>query len=66
MQALLERRVYDIAGSTDERVKVYLGGKKIPIKNFEDYVDMYLEKGQMKVRICFLNFVKNLADGKTG
>ncbi|XP_045117952.1 DNA topoisomerase 2-alpha-like isoform X2 [Portunus trituberculatus] len=40
--ALLSRRAYDIAAST-RGVKVYLNGKRIPIKNFKDYVDLYLK-----------------------
>jgi DNA topoisomerase II len=40
---LLQRRVYDIAGTTDEKVKVFLNGSLIrntrtnkPITNFEE------------------------------
>ena len=36
--SLLSRRAYDIAAST-KGVKVYLNGKKLPVKNFKDYVD---------------------------
>lgn len=39
MVALLSRRVYDIAGST-QGVKVYLNSKRVPIKCFKDYIDM--------------------------
>lgn len=35
---LLTRRVYDIAGSSSG-VKVYLNGKRIPIKDFKSYVE---------------------------
>lgn len=47
MIALMHRRVYDIAGAcnkkTDDKpLKVYLNGKRIPIKNFADYVRCYL------------------------
>ncbi len=42
---ILERRVYDVAGSTVEKVKVHLNGSKIPVKCFEDYVDLYLKGG---------------------
>mmetsp|Transcript_78448 Transcript_78448/g.139080 ORF Transcript_78448/g.139080 Transcript_78448/m.139080 type:complete len:1248 (-) Transcript_78448:91-3834(-) len=40
--SLLTKRVYDIAGSTDEKCTVYLNGEKLDIKNFKDYVDLYL------------------------
>nr|NVI79283.1 topoisomerase 2 [Cucujiformia] len=40
--ALLSRRAYDIAGST-KGVRVFLNGKKLPIKGFKDYVDLYLK-----------------------
>ncbi|KAK8401478.1 hypothetical protein O3P69_001004 [Scylla paramamosain] len=40
--ALLSRRAYDVAASS-RGVKVYLNGKRIPIKNFKDYVDLYLK-----------------------
>ena len=44
--ALFERRAYDIAAST-RGVKVFLNGERIPIKNFKDYVDLYLkDKGE--------------------
>ncbi|XP_076765755.1 DNA topoisomerase 2 [Xylocopa sonorina] len=39
--ALMSRRAYDIAAST-RGVKVYLNGTKIPVKNFKDYVDLYV------------------------
>lgn len=40
--ALMSRRAYDIAGST-KGVKVFLNGKRLPIKGFKDYVDTYLK-----------------------
>ena len=42
--ALLSRRAYDIAAST-KGVKVFLNGKKIPIKSFKDYVDLFIKVG---------------------
>ena len=44
--ALLSKRVYDLAGITP--VNVYLNGKKIAIKNFESYVDLYLSGEDFK------------------
>ncbi|KAK4311799.1 hypothetical protein Pmani_016723 [Petrolisthes manimaculis] len=40
--ALMSRRAYDIAASS-RGVKVFLNGKKITVKNFKDYVDLYLK-----------------------
>jgi len=40
--ALLSRRAWDIAASA-RGVKVYLNGKRIPIKNFKDYVDAFIK-----------------------
>eukprot|EP01051_Picozoa_sp_SAG22_P007188 SAG22_NODE_496_length_9797_cov_4.177241_7_plen_136_part_00 len=42
MLYLMYRRVYDLAGITDKSVNVYLNGKKIVIKSFMDYVNLYL------------------------
>eukprot|EP00592_Proboscia_alata_P019197 CAMPEP_0194418490 /NCGR_PEP_ID=MMETSP0176-20130528/17623_1 /TAXON_ID=216777 /ORGANISM="Proboscia alata, Strain PI-D3" /LENGTH=1564 /DNA_ID=CAMNT_0039224989 /DNA_START=235 /DNA_END=4929 /DNA_ORIENTATION=- len=44
--ALLSKRAYDIAGSMADmaqgkRLNVYLNGKKINVKSFKDYVDLY-------------------------
>ncbi|ESN96010.1 hypothetical protein HELRODRAFT_68444 [Helobdella robusta] len=39
---LFKRRAYDMVGST-RGVKVFLNGKKLPIKNFKDYVDLYIK-----------------------
>lgn len=40
--ALLTRRAYDVAGSC-KGVKVTLNGKKLPINNFRNYVDLYVK-----------------------
>ncbi|KAG7209142.1 hypothetical protein KM043_015285 [Ampulex compressa] len=40
--ALMSRRAFDVAAST-RGVKVYLNGTRIPIKNFKDYVDLYIK-----------------------
>ncbi|PVU94194.1 hypothetical protein BB561_002739 [Smittium simulii] len=39
---LITRRVYDLAGCV-AGVKVYLNGERIKIKNFKDYVDLYVQ-----------------------
>ncbi|XP_057870528.2 DNA topoisomerase 2 [Cryptomeria japonica] len=40
--ALMKKRVLDLAGCLGKGVKVELNGKILPIKSFEDYVDLYL------------------------
>ena len=40
--ALLSRRAYDAAAAT-RGVKVFLNGKRIPVKGFKDYVDLFLK-----------------------
>ncbi|CAH0545849.1 unnamed protein product [Brassicogethes aeneus] len=39
---IMSRRAYDIAASA-RGVKVFLNGKKVAVKNFKDYVDMYVK-----------------------
>lgn len=39
--ALMRRRVYDIVGTSGSRCDVYLDGKKIPVKAFEDYCALF-------------------------
>nr|XP_033774214.1 DNA topoisomerase 2-alpha isoform X2 [Geotrypetes seraphini] len=38
--ALMSRRAYDVAGSS-QGVKVFLNGKKLPVNGFRSYVDLY-------------------------
>jgi len=40
--ALLSRRAFDIAAAA-RGVKVFLNGKRLPVKNFKDYVDQYIK-----------------------
>ncbi|XP_024944592.1 DNA topoisomerase 2 isoform X2 [Cephus cinctus] len=40
--ALMSRRAFDVAAST-RGVKVFLNGTRVPIKNFKDYVDLYIK-----------------------
>ncbi|XP_047738579.1 DNA topoisomerase 2-alpha isoform X2 [Hyalella azteca] len=39
---LLSRRAYDVAASSTG-VKVYLNGKRVPVKSFKDYVELYIK-----------------------
>lgn len=40
--ALMSRRAYDVAAST-RGVKVFLNGKRVPVKNFKDYVELFIK-----------------------
>lgn len=40
--ALLKKRVYDMAGVLGKNVKVMLNGQILPIRDFSQYVDMYI------------------------
>jgi len=42
MKALFKRRVYDIAAITNKQVKVYLNKQLLPVKQFQQYVDLYI------------------------
>ena len=42
MIALLKKRTYDIAAVTDKSVKVKYNGQPVPVKNFQQYIDMYI------------------------
>merc|ERR1719440_975055 len=39
--SLMQRRVYDVAGTSGEKCKVSLNGKQLPIKDFADYCDLF-------------------------
>lgn len=39
--ALMQKRAYDVAGTSVERCSVYLDGKKLPVKNFKDYSSLF-------------------------
>ena len=41
--SLLKKRVYDVAGTSPSRVKVYLNDKIINIKDFSEYADLYIK-----------------------
>ena len=45
MLALMKKRVYDIGAVTDhsvKKIKVGFNGEAIPVKNFQQYIDLYL------------------------
>jgi DNA topoisomerase-2 len=49
MRALFEKRIYDIAAVTDKTVKVKYNSAIIPVKHFQQYIDLYIgAKGETK------------------
>jgi DNA topoisomerase-2 len=42
MISLFKKRVYDVAAITDKSVKVRYNSQAIPVKNFQQYIDMYV------------------------
>jgi len=40
--SLLKKRVYDISAITDKTIKVKYNDKLVPVKNFQQYIDMYI------------------------
>jgi DNA topoisomerase-2 len=42
MISLFKRRVYDIAAITSKKIKVKYNDVLVPVKNFQNYVDMYI------------------------
>lgn len=41
--SLFTKRAYDLAGVTNDRVRVYFNGELINIQNFKQYCELYLE-----------------------
>jgi DNA topoisomerase-2 len=46
MISLLKRRVYDIAGTTNQNVNVYYNDEHINIKSFQDYIKLYYDEDE--------------------
>lgn len=51
MLSLFKRRVYDIAAITDKNIKVKYNGETVPVKHFQQYVDLYIGAKSETVRI---------------
>tara|TARA_B110000208_G_scaffold186457_1_gene243044 strand:+ start:245 stop:3718 length:3474 start_codon:yes stop_codon:yes gene_type:complete len=43
LKNIILKRVYDIAGVTEDDIKVLFNGVRIKVKNFETYINMYVE-----------------------
>ena len=51
MIALLKKRVYDISAVTDKTIKVKYNSSIIPIKNFEQYINLYIGEKSASPRV---------------
>ena len=49
--ALLRKRVYDIAAVTDKNLKVKYNSNLVPIKNFQQYIDLYIGNKDVSPRV---------------
>lgn len=51
MIALLKKRVYDVAAVTDKTLKVKYNSNVIPVKNFEQYINLYIGPKESAPRV---------------
>lgn len=51
MIALLKKRVYDVAAVTDKSLKVKYNSQIIPVKNFEQYINLYIGAKESSPRV---------------
>ena len=51
MVSLLKKRVYDIGAITDKNIKVKYNDLLIPVKNFEQYINMYIGDKSVSPRV---------------
>ena len=49
--ALLKKRVYDISAVTDKSLKVKYNDQLVPVKNFQQYIDMYIGEKSVAPRV---------------
>jgi DNA topoisomerase-2 len=57
MISLIKRRVYDIAGTTNNTVKVYYNNELINIKSFEDYIKLfYNDEEDDKLKLVYTKY----------
>ena len=49
--ALLKKRVYDISAVTDKSLKVKYNDQLVPVKNFQQYIDMYIGEKAVSPRV---------------
>jgi DNA topoisomerase-2 len=49
--SLLKKRIYDVAAVTDKNLKVKYNSNLIPIKNFQQYIDLYIGDKAISPRV---------------
>ena len=49
--SLFKKRVYDISAITDKSIKVKYNGEPVPIKNFQQYIDLYIGDKETTARV---------------
>jgi DNA topoisomerase-2 len=49
--SLLKKRTYDVAAVTDKNIKVKYNGNLIPVKNFQQYIDLYIGDKAVSPRV---------------
>ena len=49
--ALLKKRTYDVSAVTDKSLKVKYNGDLVPVKNFQQYIDMYIGDKSVSQRV---------------
>jgi DNA topoisomerase-2 len=49
--SLLKKRVYDVAAVTDKNLKVRYNSTLVPIKNFQQYIDLYIGDKSVSPRV---------------
>ena len=55
MLNLLKRRVYDIAAVTEKNIKVKYNSELVPVKNFIQYIDLYIGTKEESARVYETN-----------
>jgi DNA topoisomerase-2 len=49
--SLLKKRTYDVAAITDKNIKVKYNNNLVPVKNFQQYIDMYIGDKSVSPRV---------------
>jgi DNA topoisomerase II len=57
--SLMTKRVYDMAGITPKKVKVYMNGKRVEVKDFKTYVELYFKNKEMQDEKLEIIYEKN-------
>jgi DNA topoisomerase-2 len=47
---LITKRTYDIAGTSEKALKVYLNGEKLPVQTFQEYSLLFMDPDAQKVQ----------------